>query len=33
LRRDGWKVIVIWECQLKRPSRVVRALAQLRMVC
>lgn len=23
LRRLGWKVVVVWECQLKRPERVL----------
>ena len=29
LRRNGWRVAVIWECQLKEPRRVRARLAQL----
>jgi len=28
LRRLGWSVLVIWECQLRRPERVRRKLEQ-----
>lgn len=24
LRRDGWAVLIVWECELKRPQRVRR---------
>jgi len=27
LRREGWKVIVVWECQLRDPNRLVMRLA------
>jgi DNA mismatch endonuclease, patch repair protein len=27
LRQAGWRVIVVWECQLKRPDEVARRLA------
>ncbi|MBX3472839.1 MAG: DNA mismatch endonuclease Vsr [Planctomycetes bacterium] len=27
LRRGGWRTIVIWECQLRDPARVMRRLA------
>ena len=26
LRREGWRVLVIWECQLRRPASVLRRL-------
>lgn len=26
LRRNGWRVLVIWECQLKRPASVLHRL-------
>lgn len=26
LRRNGWRVLVIWECQLKRPTSVLHRL-------
>lgn len=29
LRKTGWKVITIWECQLKEPERVLRRLDNL----
>lgn len=28
LRRAGWSVLVIWECELRRPERVARRLAR-----
>jgi DNA mismatch endonuclease (patch repair protein) len=27
LRKLGWKVVIIWSCQLKRPERVIRRVA------
>ena len=29
LRKDGWKVIVMWECVLKSPNKAERAIAKL----
>jgi DNA mismatch endonuclease (patch repair protein) len=29
LRRKGWRVIVVWECQLKHPSRLASLLMRL----
>jgi DNA mismatch endonuclease (patch repair protein) len=26
LRKDGWKVLRVWECQLKSPARLLRRL-------
>ena len=28
LRRDGWRVLVIWECQLRKPELVSRRLSR-----
>jgi DNA mismatch endonuclease, patch repair protein len=29
LRSMGWKVIIVWECQLRQPERLVRRLSNL----
>jgi DNA mismatch endonuclease (patch repair protein) len=29
LRKDGWKVIVMWECVLKNPNKAAYAIAKL----
>jgi DNA mismatch endonuclease (patch repair protein) len=26
LRKDGWKVVRVWECRLKTPARLLRRL-------
>jgi DNA mismatch endonuclease (patch repair protein) len=28
LRRLGWKVVVVWECELKTPERLERKLSK-----
>lgn len=28
LRKDGWEVMVVWECQLKRPLRLTQRLKE-----
>ncbi len=28
LRKDGWKVLTVWECQLKKPDLVVKRIAK-----
>jgi DNA mismatch endonuclease (patch repair protein) len=28
LRREGWKVIVVWECELRDPDKLVMRLAR-----
>jgi hypothetical protein len=30
LRRLGWRVLSVWECQLRKPERLSRRLAKLR---
>jgi DNA mismatch endonuclease (patch repair protein) len=29
LRRDGWRVLVVWECQLRRPASVSARIGRL----
>ncbi|HEY3318961.1 MAG TPA: very short patch repair endonuclease [Planctomycetota bacterium] len=29
LRNDGWRMLVVWECELRKPARVTRRLARL----
>lgn len=29
LRRDGWRVIIVWECELREPRKLRRRLARL----
>jgi G:T-mismatch repair DNA endonuclease (very short patch repair protein) len=26
LRRQGWRVLTVWECELKKPERLTRRL-------
>lgn len=28
LRRAGWRVMVVWECQLRRPGKLARRLGR-----
>lgn len=29
LRKDGWRVVIVWECQLTRPDHLGRELSQI----
>lgn len=33
LRREGWSVLVVWECHLRQPDRVMRRLAAFLHEC